>query len=793
MSGTATLENPAIRFDNAARALSGRDVFLFGNVGISPATSSDVNLTVTASGTLNLNGVINTGASNLALTGRGGIFLLGALTLSGRDITLTGDAQGNRDVTITASGTLRINSNITLTEAGALSLTSTGGLVRILADITTGGALTLSGSTGINLNGGTAKTLSGAAIMLTGTAQSNRNLTITAAGVLTLNSDIIAGTRVLLLSGSDGIALGGALTLTGRFTTLTGAATGTANLTLTASGTLTLNDNITLTGDNLTLALSGADALVGTGTPTLTASTISLTQAEEFAAIAVFGFTATSLTLSRMRGRQTIHSWMQNALTGGSLTITATGVLIVREGFDFGDNNITLTSGGIVRIGADITTTGDINLTGVASSTQPAIRFERGARVVTGRNIMLNGSAGVLTSTTAGASGGNVTLTAASGILSLNGNVNTSFTAADGAISFGDLTLTGATIQIGRRGSDRLIELSGGDITLTSTSDDSGILLGRFTGARVFLVRNRVANLTVTAQGMLTIAANITVDSTATSGGDIALTGRNATTPINFTTGARTITGRAITLSGAATGTANLTLDARGTLTLNDKINIGTNALTLTSGVGAIGNGGTATTLTASTVSLRQDAVFSTAGPFSFGGMIGSLLLTTEAEQEVHDWMIASDRNLTVTSSDRVRVGVAIGVSEPGRSLGMGDITLTSTGADIRIQENISTTGNITLSGGTGGINFNGRAAKILRGAIVTLTGNARSNRDLTLNATTFALGDTMSTINVGANMLTINAGSNLPSSLTGNDRLTSGTLTLSFPCPNTTCVDTGP
>ena len=153
--------------------------------------------------------------------------------------------------------------------------------------------------------------------------------------------------------------------------------------------------------------------------------------------------------------------------------------------------------------------------------------------------------------------------------------------------------------------------------------------------------------------------------------------------------------------------------------------------------------------------------------------------------------MIEPDRDLSVTSAGIVRVAAAIGGSG-GRNLGNGNLTLESTGGAVRILANISTGGDLTLNGGTNGINLRG-GARTLNGAIVTLTGAARSNRDLTINATTFALGDDMSTINVGANVLTIEAGSSLPASLTGDDRLTAGDFMFSFPCPSTTCVDITP
>ena len=571
---------------------------------------------------------------------------------------------------------------------------------------------------------------------------------------------------------------------------------------------MTINDNITLTGANLTLASSGAGAIVGVGTPVLTASTVSLRQVAEFDAIAVFDFTATSLTLSRTEGGQTIHPWMQTALTGGSITITVPGTLTVGEILDFGTNNITLTSGGRVRIGGNITTSGNIILTGGTS--QPAIRFESGAIVVTGGNIRLNGSAGVRTSTdpTDDRIGGNVTLNAnaTSGTLTLTDDIDT---------GTNNLSLTGAAIQIGRRGSDTLIELSGAAITLTSSSTN-GIQLGRFSGSSGdFEVNNRVTNLAVTATGTLIIAANIMVDSTATSGGDIALTGGS----IDFTD-ARTITGGAIRLIGAVTSAADLTITARGDLRIDNDINTGAGNLTLMStggevrivanittttgnitlsgvtdgisfnggraaktlsgaivtltgnvvsnraltitargiltindditlssgltlalsGAGAIGNGGTTGSdrprLTASTVSLTQTDAFAAEGLFRF--RTGSLVLNTDAAQTVHNWMISTSRDVTLMSVAQVRVGTAIGPLEEDRDLGTGSLTLMSTGADVRIDADITTTGNITLNGNGGGgtgIDLSG-GARTISGVAITLTGVAASNASVTITAT---------------------------------------------------------
>ena len=814
------------------RTITGRAIALSG------AATGTANLTLNASGTLTLNdNIVLTGSGlTLALSGAGTIvnggttaddttltastvsleqdaafdampFAFGSVTDTASLVLITAAEQdvrdwmilANRNLTVESSDRVRVRADIVASGGGArdlgtgdLTLTSGGRTLRISADISTGGDITLSGGTGgINLNG--TDTLTGVAITLNGAARSNSALTtITASGILTLNGDINTGTNALTLIGAT-ISIAGddsdtTHTLSGGAITLTGVATGTANLTINARGILTINNDITLTGANLTLASSSSDADVaaivgGAVTPVLTASTVSLEQVAAFDAVLFTFGTATGSLVFITDAAQDVQDWMIN--DGIDLTVRSdrpVNVLaaIVASGDgarDIGAGNITLTSGRRVGIGADITTTGDITLTGVATSTQPAIRFEDGAREVIGTNIRLTGSAGIFTG------GGSVTLTAnaTSGTLTLTDDIDT---------GMNDLSLTGATIQIGRRGSDRLIELTGAAITLTSAS---GIDIGRFSGSSgAFEVNRRVANLTVTATGVLTIAGSITVADEATEG-DIALTGGS----IDFGDAARTITGRAIRLRGAATGTADLTLtargllrinstialtggdltlsgateinlnggvdvgqiktlsgaiitltgaarsnraltlDASGTLTINNDITLGSGLTLALSGAGAIVATGRPR-LTASTVSLTQIDAFAIdaegRGPFRLRA--SSLELTTGAAQDVQDWMISSSRNLTLTSAGQVRVGADIGADVSGRNLGTRSLTLESTGADIRIEANISTAGNITLDGDAGtGIDLSG-GARTISGVAITLTGDATSDADVSLTTT---------------------------------------------------------
>ena len=747
-TGNITLSGvtDGINFNNgAAKTLSGAAITLTGVV------VSNRDLTINASGVLRLNNNITTTASNLVLTGGGEIDLVSALTLSGGDIMLTGAiAENANGLTITADGTLTINSNIN-TGSGDLTLMSgtiqitrgpddaVGTTVRTLS----GANITLTAANGIEIG-----RLNRAGTFLVN--NSAANFTVTASGMLTIAADITvdstttSGGDITLSGGGGGIVIGttgsSALTWRGSNITLTGAVTtassaGIDNFTsliLRASenlrvGAIDLANNAGGSADawgDLRLR-AGVSSGIGTITfggssSTINAGSIQLEQDEE-----LFAAEPANLLINGVDVGTTNLRFMVLVFYSGSA---------VQASVDWG----TVVGAGAIDLGM-----GDDLLIGLFNgvlNSRVSITINAGTGAVTfaatAVDITLEAPVITITAGSINANNRNLTITTDGGTLTLNSSIDT---------GTGNLTLTSGTSQITRGPDDAagttVRTLNGANITLTAAD---GILLGRLNESGIFFVNNGAANFTVMASGVLTIAANITVDSTATSGGDIALTGGSI-----VTTGERTITGRAITLMGAATGTADLTLTANGTLTLNNNITLaGAGALTL-SGAGAIVGGSSTLELTASTVSLTQAEEFAASAVFGFAAT--SLMLFTDAAQDVHDWMIASGRNLTVESPGRVRVAAIIGTGGvAGRNLGTGDITLTSTGGALRILENISTTGNITLNGGTDGINLNGTAT--LTGAIITLTGDARSNSALTLTASgTLRINNSITLTGAGA------------------------------------------
>ena len=675
-------------------------------------------LSITTTGVLTIGRNINTGTSNLTLSGLSGISINGARTLRGAAITLIGEI-------------LRAGN-------AALVITATGGALTFNSSFNTGtGALTLSG-TSIVLGGTAPITLSGGAVTLTGAATGAANLTITASSTLRLNNNItLTGTSILDLRSRQGAITGSAILIapTVRLRQVAafaedalftfGSATGSLllitdanqdvrdwmispgiNLTVRSSrrvrvmgaaigsgsrnlggGDLTLRstggvvrilENISTTGS---LTLIGPGTIVGTGMPLLTASTVSLSQADAFAAARSFGLIADSLEFTTTVN-QDVHNWMIREDT--NLTVTSSNrvrvVAIIgtggAAGRNLGNGSITLTStGGAVRILANITTTGNITLSGGTGG----INFNSGAgaKTLSGAAITLSGNA---------LSNRDLTLDATTDALRVENNITLTGTS--------NLTLMSATVvrifaDISTGGD---ITLSGGTIGINFNNRGAKTL----SGAAIMLTGAAVSNrdLTLIASGTLTLNSNIIATGTSA----LSLSGSSG---ITLGAEARTITGRAITLRGAATGTADLTLTASGTLTISNDITLTGDGLTLTlSGGGAISNGGNVGAnrplLTAGTVSFRQDAAFATTGPFRFGSATGSLVFTTTVNQDVHNWMIRENTNLTVTSSDRVRVLAAIGAG--ARNLGNGSLTLTSTGRIVRIVADISTTGDATIT-----------------------------------------------------------------------------------------------
>ena len=117
------------------------------------------------------------------------------------------------------------------------------------------------------------------------------------------------------------------------------------DFTITASGNITISNNINLDTGTLTLTAGNGgtgNIVSGAGPPTLTASTVSLTQDSAFGSSAPFRFAAGTLNLTT-GAAQTVQGWMTDG--NRALSLTSGGMLTINSNIDTGTGNLTLTLG----------------------------------------------------------------------------------------------------------------------------------------------------------------------------------------------------------------------------------------------------------------------------------------------------------------------------------------------------------------------------------------------------------------------------------------------------------------
>ena len=372
-------------------------------------TSTDGDLAISALGNLMVNAGINVGANTLRLEAGRGASQTGSITFMATEIALIAAGfdltQDGAIFPTTAPATFRTAATTTApTNTVRVAYTGTGTqgdvsawAVEIVADATLGMGASFMIMAGDLLNGELRATSS-----ITLNAGTAGEITF-ATGVptsVTLTAPMITITALTINIGANRtltiIADGGTLTLTGVRTI---TSTGTASLSLTAEGFPGLRSDITVNVPTVSLA-STAIGSSFFSQPFSDSSTI------------------TTLSVSA-RSNQIYVAWMGDIPR--NLILTSDGSVTVNENIDLGTGSLTLNGRNGIGLGADVTSLagGDVSLGAVRR----------------------NGS-------------GALTVTAMTGILRLNGNID---------IGTGDLTLSAT------RGFAQLrnVILTGAAITLT--------------------------------------------------------------------------------------------------------------------------------------------------------------------------------------------------------------------------------------------------------------------------------------------------------------------------------------
>ncbi|HEX5686611.1 MAG TPA: autotransporter-associated beta strand repeat-containing protein, partial [Ideonella sp.] len=495
------------------------DIVLLGNAMLRTGAPTSGSGTITFSGVISESG----GARNLtvnAYASGGGT----ALELGGSN-TYTG-------TTTLAAGTLRVAGDANL-GSGTVSLN--GGTLAIT------GAGTIDNNVAVN---GAATVQADAAVTLSGVLSGSGGLTKLGSGTLTLtgmqtHTGTLAVTAGALSVASDANLGSGALTLNGGTLVLTGATTIDNSITIGASGaTVQADAAAALSG-----ALSGSGALSKTGSGTLTLS--SSANASGFS-----GTTAVSAGTLAVAGDANLGSGALT-LNGGTLEVSAAGTI---------DNNIVVGSGGAVLNNADaLTLSGALTGTGLLD--------KRGGGTLT------------LTNTT-NASGFSGATTVRGGTLAV---------ADDAQLGAGTLTLNGGHLSVTAATTinnavalvnDASITVAGGLVTLSGALSGGGSLMKQGGGTLVLGNSGNATAHTGTTQvrgGTLAVAgdANLGAGTVTLNGGTLSVTGAgaidNAITLVG--SGGTIDAGAAVMLSGALSGSAALTVQGSGALTLSNSGN----------------------------------------------------------------------------------------------------------------------------------------------------------------------------------------------------------------------------
>jgi hypothetical protein len=721
VSGTTSIPSPGAAVANTITVGGGTS-----------GTFSTAGITITGSATSGRNSVLALSAGS-TFTTTAGITFSG--TAAQAQITNAGASTINLTGTMSAGGTVTINAGTALNTTGTVTLSraTTFGILNVNSGTTTMGAVAITYAGAVTVASGATLTVSSA----TGTKTFSSTVTVNSTGVFNLKTGSNFATVTsfggdITANGTTFDSGGGAVTLTG---TGTRTISGSGNVSL--GGTVTVPTNMTLTNSNtgtVTIgALTIASPVASNGLSLTTGSTTSVTGAITYTANAK----ANSQTIT-MNGTANI--------TAGSLTIN-------RPTTNGGQSNITCAASAT----GTFATTGAATINGASTAT---------ATVNITMNTCSFTSGGLLT-IAGGTTGGNITFTTTTGVLTASAGVTFTGTAARNVLNIGsgNFNLTGT---LG----------SGGTLTFDSANTLVTTGTAAISGAYTFRHFNVSSGTTTLNNIAITFAGNTTVSGSLVSGSATGLKTFTGTITVN--------TGGSFDLSAFATTTRfdnNISVASTGTF------NSGTGAVTMGTSLSLLGEGnmslgGTVTinsgvTLTNSNTGTVTMGALTLASPTASNG----LSLTTGSTTNVTGAVTytanatANTQTITMNGTANITVGGTTTVNRP-TSTGQSNITCA-----VGASGTYTATGGMSLQGGTSGvtatINVNMADCSLVSTALLTWGGVS---------------GGGLINISVDQGTLTLGAGANFVGSASVNNlTLGSGStfnLTGTLPSLGTLSVD---
>ncbi|WP_395394053.1 hypothetical protein WBP07_02425 [Novosphingobium sp. BL-8A] len=739
---------------------SGGTIFAEGDAQV--LASGTGGLSVEATG-----GTGTGGSATLAGTGGGTITVSGAANVlatgTGGDSSGTSGFGGNATggsalVDQSGSGLLHIRGDLTLgagatgglTSADAPALgTATGGTASLLSR---SGTLLIDGNAALNASAiSNGSTQPPAPATVAGLVELG-SLGATSGGTLTIGG-ILDARALGDLARADGLGFRGAAA--GSTISVGGqtAISATGNIDFAMTGTGSLDSTGTLVVTSMQGRVTGTGVLSSAGAVSISAPQgIALTRLSSGDTTLLQSLGAISITDLLSVGDVTV--------SGLSVDIGSTGSLSFADA-DATGGNLSLATTGDLTV-ATVDATGAVTLSSSAGQIRSndavngsSVTYSAGTDIATAApvtaigNLTMTALGGI--STGAALSGGDVSLTARNGditlgdtvqagrALTVNGGSNVTTLAALTAGSgmtisaMGDLTV-GADLTA----ADTLGLTSGGQLSLDGAASGSSIALSAGTNIVTSTPITATGNLTMTALGGISTGA-------ALSGGDVSLTARNGDIMLGDTVqagGALTVNGGAdVTTLAALTAGSGMTISAAGDLSVGADLT-GRAAVGLAAGGTLAVQGVVAgTSISASSADIvigrggqigRRDLTQTVSFINSAGGSrtwLGGEGQSGGYSLDASEFArVFADRSISVTAGQSVQpgdmvvdtLGVAFGpsgqigtdgslnLSSPGRIMVIGPLSLqTSSAADsLRIAANrldvVTDTGGIGLADSTG-------------------------------------------------------------------------------------------